>query len=175
MLWAQSTTEDYTRANPTNKSNNNNNNNNNDDDDDNNNVLFSVPFLLRSTPPITWNKISGMGRKRKKERKKEKKLTFFDRPLVLPVSLLSPSPSLSLSLSLPLPPPQSVGLIVGGGGGKKEGVCKRCFFMFQFRKTTLYGFYEGMPRRSHVHSHLSSALGSLTSSPHGLTFTWWGC
>ena len=35
-------------------SNNNHKNNNN-----NNNVFFSVPFLLRSTRPITWNKISG--------------------------------------------------------------------------------------------------------------------
>ena len=29
----------------------------------NNNVLFSVPFLLRSTRPITWNKISGEEKK----------------------------------------------------------------------------------------------------------------
>ena len=49
-----------------------------------------MPFHLRSTRPITWNKISG-----------KKSLTLCDRPLVLP-------------LSLPISPPthtQSVGLL----------------------------------------------------------------
>ena len=38
----------------------------------NNDVFFSVPFLLWSTRPIAWNKIS----------LKKKKLTLYDRPLV---------------------------------------------------------------------------------------------
>ena len=53
------------------------------------NVFFSMPFLLQSTRPITWNKISI-----------KKKITLCDRPLVL-----------SLSLSPPFYPPPYFDLI----------------------------------------------------------------
>ena len=67
----------------------------------NNNVFFSVPFLPRSTRPITWNKLS-------KKKKIIKAKTLCDRPVVLPLSLfLYLSPSFSLSH----PHTQSVGLL----------------------------------------------------------------
>ena len=68
----------------------NNNSSNNNESDNNNNVFFSVPFLLRSTRPITWNKISG------EKNKNKKTFTLCDRPLVL---------SLPLPFSLPHSPP----------------------------------------------------------------------
>ena len=56
---------------------------------DNHNVFFSVPFLLQSTRPITWNKIS--------EKTTTTTLTLCGRQLALSLSLFFFSLSLSLS------------------------------------------------------------------------------